>query len=98
MSISDHIGGLFLLPFLKNKQKAGPGVIIKERAPDEPTGEEIQPDTLEDCVERLLSAIASKDKKAISQALRDVHDELHLEMSEKSNSYEERNEDASGEE
>jgi len=84
-----------LLPFLqKNRQNAG--VIVKEREPDEKQ-DEIQPDSLEDCVERLLKAFASKDKAQIAQALRDVHDELHLEMSEKSNSYEERNEDAAKE-
>ena len=89
-----------MLPFLqKNRQNAG--VIVKERQPDEKTGDEIQPDSLEDCVERLIKAFASKDKAQIAQALRDVHDELHLEMSEnkeKSNSYDEQNEKAASKE
>lgn len=85
-----------LLPFLKNKMNQGSGVIIKNREPDE--SQEVQPDSLEDCVEHLLSAIASKDKSAIAQALRDVHDELHLEMSEKSNSYDKQNEEAADKE
>lgn len=77
--------------------KQGSGVIIKQREPDAPTGDEIKPDSLENCIERLLKAFASKNKSEIAQAFRDVHDELHLEMSEKSNSYEERNKDAAKE-
>lgn len=84
-----------ILPFLKNSQKNNnAGVIVKERAPDEKPADEIQPDTLEDCVERLLKAIESKDKSAMVEAIRDMHDELHLEMSEKSNSYDSQNEKA----
>lgn len=86
-----------MLPFLKNK-KQGSGVIIKERAPDAPVGDQVESDSLEDCVGRLLLAFASKDKAQIAQALRDVHDELHLEMNDKSNSYDEQNEKAADKE
>lgn len=89
-----------MLPFLKNqmKQQGSAGVIVKQRAPDAPTGDEVSPDSLEDCIERLLKAFASKDKAQIAQALRDVHDELHLEMSEKSESYDSQNEKAANKE
>jgi len=72
-----------LLPFLKNKMKQGSGIVVKEREPDEAQGEDIAPDTLEDCVKRLKEALKSDDIKALVEAIRDVHDELHMEMNEK---------------
>lgn len=84
-----------ILPFLKNSQKNNnAGVIVKQRAPDEKSGDEIQPDSLKDCLKRLLSAIKSDDIDSALDAVRDLHDELHLEMSDKSNSYDSQNEKA----
>lgn len=84
---------VILLPFLNKNIRSGSGVIVKERQPDPDTGSDVDvsPDSIEDCVERLLSAISKKDKAAIVEAIRDIHDELHLEMSDKSNSYAEQN-------
>ena len=77
-----------MLPFLKNAQRNNnAGVIVKERKPDEPTGDHVEekPNYLEDAVNRLLKAIESKDKSAMVEAIRDLHDELHMEMGEKPN-------------
>lgn len=89
-----------MLPFLNKNIRQGSGVIIKERQPDQDHSEDIKPDNIEDCVDRLLSAISRKDKQEIIQALRDVHDELHLEMNENqgSNTYAEQNKAAAKEE
>lgn len=94
---------VILLPFLNKNIRSGSGVIVKERQPDPDTGSDVDvtPDTLEDCVDRMLKAIERKDKAAIVEALRDVHDELHLEMDEnkdKSNSYDEQNKSAAKDE
>ena len=79
-----------MLPFLKNKANNSGGVIVQNR-PQDSAKNDIQPDSMEACVDRLLRAFATKDKVLIAQAIRDIHDELHLEMDEKSNSYDKQN-------
>lgn len=59
-----------MLPFLNNKKKQSTGLIISERKPDVMNEDMDQDVPLEACGADLLSAIESKDHKAIAAALR----------------------------
>lgn len=60
------------MPFLKNKQSSVAGLIIKNRAPDEPVESEDPAAAIEACASALVSAIHSKDPKAVAEALKDA--------------------------
>lgn len=68
-----------MLPFLKKKEAATTGMLIKHRSPDEtPETEEYSDEesnhseAIEACAKDLLTAIESKDHKAIANALADA--------------------------
>ena len=69
-----------MLPFLKNKKDAGmsSGLIVKTREPDKT--EENQDDGMLDmCCKDIISAIHSKDHKALASALKDAIQSLESE-------------------
>lgn len=70
-----------LLPFL-SKKRHDSGLIVKQREPDQVSGDEVQPDSLEDCADRLMKAIASNSKSQVAEALKDIFQELKLQSAE----------------
>lgn len=69
-----------MLPFLKNKNQAGlASIIIKNRQPDEKV-EENQEDShdsaIEECANRLISAVHSHDAKSVADAMREAFEIL----------------------
>lgn len=67
-----------MLPFLKLKQSPVAGLIIKKRAPDEPSESEVPKDdedhsaAIHSCAHDLLKAFEAKDIKGIAEALADA--------------------------
>jgi hypothetical protein len=59
-----------VLPFLKRKDEAAPGLTIKTRTPDQ--NEEKDSDSIESCAKELISAIHSHDAKATASALKAI--------------------------
>ena len=66
-----------MLPFLKNKKDAGivSGVQIKTREPDK-TEENQEDSSLDMCCKDIISAIHSRDHKALASALKDALQDL----------------------
>jgi hypothetical protein len=79
-----------VLPFLKRKQAASSGVIIKTREPDktseESTEQSIDSSAIESCARDLISAVHAQDAKGVAEAIKTAFDILesmpHEEMSE----------------
>lgn len=63
-----------MLPFLKMKQKAQAGLIIEERAPDQPDEATDESAALEACASDIISAIKAGNITALAQALKAVHE------------------------
>lgn len=62
-----------MLPFLAKKLPASPGVIIKNRAPDEPDESEDDSSAAhEACGHAMLAAIKAGDAKALAEAALDL--------------------------
>lgn len=57
-----------MLPFLKRKDAASPGLIVKTRTPDQKPDSEDQ-DARKACGDAILAAIASNDGLALMDAL-----------------------------
>lgn len=58
------------------------GLIVKQRSPDQPSGEEEAPEgdeqhALEGCAQDLIKAFNSKDIKELAKVLKATHDILH---------------------
>lgn len=73
-----------MLPFLKKKEGGASGILVKNRAPDEPQNEASEsegPDAIDSCMEQFLSAVKASDAKAMSDALYDAHEIMHGRMS-----------------
>jgi hypothetical protein len=70
---------------MKAKRDAGL-IIIKHRTPDEPVGDESNPDSetaeLEECMEDFKRAWNAGDMKRCAQILKMAHDTLHEYMNE----------------
>ncbi len=65
-----------MLPFLKRKQEPATGLIIKNRAPDQPSESEDKDDPSaahEACAKEIIQAIESKDAKRLAEALKDMY-------------------------
>lgn len=64
-----------MLPFLKNKDQSIAGLIIKQRSPDKPAQEPVEPmdDTgIEECAKALIKAVHNNDVKGVAQAMKDA--------------------------
>lgn len=87
-----------MLPFLKKKESASTGLIVKSRAPDKPEQEEETQDNsaaaIEQCAMELILAVHLKDVKGVSEALCSAFDILESKPHEESvepHSYESQN-------
>lgn len=68
-----------MLPFLKNKDKYGPGLMVKTRAPDQKPQDEQEDNhsmAIEACAHELIAAIHAKDVKSVAEALKDAFEIL----------------------
>lgn len=68
-----------MLPFLKKKETAISGLIVKTRDPDESSEQESEHDSsaaINSCAAELIRAIHSKDTKMAAMALKDIFDIL----------------------
>lgn len=64
-----------MLPFLKHKKEAqSTGLIVKERAPDQPTENTDENAALEACASDIISAIKAGNISALAQALKAAHE------------------------